>query len=89
MHQAADAVLSSARCTLLEFTNKAQFLFQNQEASAKRRLLNFVLSKPLLKRGHSGLSFPIIGRSHQQPDPRHALSQLRPLSERECNGLAA
>src|SRR5262245_65302899 len=34
------------------------------------------LLKPLLKRRHSGLSFPIVGRSHQQPDAPHALALL-------------
>src|SRR5262249_16383878 len=30
----------------------------------------------------SGLSFPIVGHSHQQPDPPHALALLRACRER-------
>src|SRR5262249_42702427 len=36
----------------------------------------------LLKRCHSGLSFRIISRYHQHPDPPHALALLRPRHER-------
>src|SRR5258708_13514570 len=40
------------------------------------------LLKALLERRHSGLSFPIVGRSHQQPDAPHALGLLRTRRER-------
>jgi hypothetical protein len=38
--------------------------------------------KSLLKRCHSGLSFPIVGHSHQQPDPPHPFDLLRARRER-------
>jgi hypothetical protein len=38
--------------------------------------------KSLLKRRHSGLSFPIVGHSHQHPDLPHLLSLLRVRRER-------
>jgi hypothetical protein len=38
--------------------------------------------KPLLKRCHSGLSFPIVGHSHQHADAPHALALLRARRER-------
>src|SRR5262249_35744610 len=37
-----------------------------------------------LKRGLAGLSFRIISRSHQQPDPPHPLRLLRARCERPC-----
>jgi hypothetical protein len=40
------------------------------------------LFQALLKRRHSGLSFPIVGHCHQQPDPPHALALLRVRRER-------
>jgi hypothetical protein len=42
--------------------------------------------KPLLKRCRSGLSFLIVGYSHQQPDPPHGLSLL---GARAASGQAA
>src|SRR5262249_16624593 len=38
--------------------------------------------KSLLKRCHSGLSFPIVRHCHQQPDPPHPLRLLRARRER-------
>ncbi|HKF11108.1 MAG TPA: hypothetical protein VKB89_20675, partial [Xanthobacteraceae bacterium] len=38
--------------------------------------------KSLLQRRHSRLSFAIVGCSHQQPDPPHALGLLRARRER-------
>jgi hypothetical protein len=52
--------------------------------------------KSLLKRCYSGLCFPTIGHSHQQPDPPRSLALLRARRERpgdgaaeECDELAA
>jgi hypothetical protein len=46
--------------------------------------------KPLLKRFKSGLSFLIVGYSHQHTDPpQRALARLRPRRERPCGGSAA
>jgi len=45
--------------------------------------------KSLLKRRHSGLSFPIVGRCHQQPDPPHPLGLLRARRERPRGRRAA
>jgi hypothetical protein len=38
---------------------------------------------------HSGLSFPIVGPSQEQPDPPHALALLRACRERPSRGPAA
>src|SRR5262245_34428038 len=45
--------------------------------------------KSLLERRHAGLSFPIVGRSHQQPDPPHALALLRARRQRPRSRRAA
>jgi hypothetical protein len=45
--------------------------------------------KSLLKRSHSGLSFLIVGRSHQQADAPHALALLRARRERPSRGRRA
>src|SRR5262249_60557396 len=47
------------------------------------------LFQALLKRRHSGLSFPIVGHCHQQPDPPHALALLRAHRGRPCGRHSA
>jgi hypothetical protein len=45
--------------------------------------------KSLLKRYHSGLSFPIVGHSHQHPKPPHSLALLRAPPTRPRGSRAA
>src|SRR5262249_10570563 len=47
------------------------------------------LFQALLQRCQSGLSFLIVGRAHQQPDPPHALALLRARRERPRSHRAA
>src|SRR5215471_17012572 len=47
------------------------------------------LLQALLQRCHSGLSFPIVGHSHQQPDAPHPLALLRARRERPRGSRAA
>jgi hypothetical protein len=57
LHQAADQCYLDEGVRLLELAQSSQSLFAKQEPNEKRRLLNFVLSNSIWKRGELSITF--------------------------------